>query len=495
MRFSASLQALLLLLAMLVSGTAQAFPTNMCAADRFGSDLGCTANDVSISSISVAPGSVTSCVGGQPITVDLDVTINTGKPDRWDVGVFMSRDGKDGQLMIANGGSTSCHVTTLPFTPEPFKNLDGDGCGDINSAVTTTGVLRVTGATILCSGAGSTSGNLVVPFVVTWDNQKTPPGGVCNSNADSVPNTQSKCNAPTVPQAVAIVVMPNITKTDGITVITPGVPTTYSVVITNTTGVNFSTAAGNAAVFKDPVAANLTATSVTCTATGGATCPTLSAPPNPANVTTMQGAGLTIPNLPANGTVTFAVTAQVNGGTPAGTVVTNTATVTVNGKTNTVSDSNTVVYPSLVNLKSVAIVSDPVNGTSNPKFIPGAIADYTLRVTNTGQGSVGLDDLNLEDPIPTNTELFVGDLGAVSSGPVAFTNGSPSSALTWTYSSLLPVPVDDLFFYNGTTWNYQPTGSYDPTVTRIRMNPKGRMAANTGLGNPYFEVRFRVRVR
>jgi len=487
MRLSASLQVLLLL-ALLAASAAQAFPTNMCAADRFGSDLGCTANDVAISSISVAPGTQASCVGGSTITVDLDVTINVATPDRWDVGIFLSSDGKDGQLLIANGGATSCKVSILPFTPAPFSNLDGDGCGDI-AQPPTSGVLRITGATVLCGGAGSTSGNMVIPFVVTWDNQKTPPGGVCNSNADPVPNTKSKCNAPAIPQAVAIVVMPAIAKSDGLTVITPGVPTTYSVGITNNTGVNFSTAAGNAAVFKDPVVANLTVTGVTCAAAGGASCPASS------TVSAMQGAGISITSLPTGSSVIFSVTAAVDGGTVAGTVITNTASVTVNGQSNTASDSNTVVYPSLVNLKSVAIVSDPVNGTSNPKFIPGAIADYTLRVTNTGQGSVGFDALVLEDPIPANTELFVGDLGAVNSGPVAFIDGSTSSALTWTYSSLLPAPIDDLFFYDGTTWNYQPTGTYDPTVTRIRMNPKGRMAANTGLGNPYFEVRFRVRVK
>ncbi len=491
MRISPSRQARLLLLpALLAASAAHAFPTNMCAADRFGSDLGCTANDVSISSIAVAPGSPASCVGGTPITVDLDVTINTGTPDRWDVGVFMSQDGGDGQLLAANGGAASCNVTTLPFTPEPFVNLDADGCGDIHSTVTTSGVLRVPNATILCSGAGSTSGNLVVPFVVTWDNQKTPPGGVCGSNADPVPNTKSKCNAPSVPQTVAIVVLPAITKSDTLTVITPGVATTYTVVITNNTGVSFATGTGNSAVFTDPAVANLTVSSVSCTtATGGATCP-----PGP-TVAALQGAGLTIPSLPNGGSVTFTLTAAVNGGTPAGTVVTNTARVAVNGQSNSASDANTVVYPSLVHLKSVAIVSDPVNGTSNPKFIPGAIADYTLRITNTGQGTVGVDALVVEDALPADTELFVGDLGGAGTGPVAFTDGSPSSALTWTYSSLAPAPVDDLYFFDGSTWNYQPSGTYDPNVTHVRMSPKGRMAADTGSGSPYFELRFRVRVK
>lgn len=476
--------------AFIAASAAHAFPTDMCAADRFGDDLGCNANDVSISSIAVAPGSPSSCVGGTQITVDLDVTINTGTPDRWDIGVFLSKDGGDGQVLAANGGAASCNVSILPFTPEPFVDLDADGCGDIHSTVTKSGVLRVSNATILCTGAGSTSGNLMVPFVVTWDNQKTPPGGVCGTNADPVPNTKSKCNAPAIPQTVAIVVLPAITKSDGIAVITPGVPTTYNVVITNTTGVGFSTGAGNAALFQDPAVANLSVSSVGCTAaTGGATCP--AAP----TVAAMQGAGITIPNLPDGGSVTFTVNASVNGGTAAGTVVTNTASVTVNGQSNAASDSNTVVYPSLVHLKSVAIVSDPVNGTSDPKFIPGAIADYTLRVTNTGQGTAGIDTLVLKDPIPANTELYVGDLGGAGSGPVAFTDGSPASALSWTFTSLAPAPVDDLSFYDGSSWNYQPSGTYDPAVTAIRMSPKGSMAADSGSGSPYFELRFRVRVK
>ncbi|MFT7409737.1 MAG: putative repeat protein (TIGR01451 family) [Oleispira sp.] len=35
-------------------------------------------------------------------------------------------------------------------------------------------------------------------------------------------------------------------------------------------------------------------------------------------------------------------------------------------------------------VKSVAILSDPVNGTTNPKAIPGAVVEYTLTITNAG---------------------------------------------------------------------------------------------------------------
>jgi hypothetical protein len=43
---------------------AQPFPANMCAADRNRVDLGCTANDIDIATVTVNYG-VTSCVAGR----------------------------------------------------------------------------------------------------------------------------------------------------------------------------------------------------------------------------------------------------------------------------------------------------------------------------------------------------------------------------------------------------------------------------------------------
>jgi hypothetical protein len=312
-----------------------------------------------------------------------------------------------------------------------------------------------------------------------------------NSNADPVPSTKSKCNAPSVPQAsVAVAVLPAITRTDGLLLITPGEPTTYSVVITNTTGVALDTGSGNAAVFRDPAVAGLTASAVSCSASGGATCPASS------TVAAMQSAGgITIPAMPTGSSVTFSVTASVNGGVAAGATITNVATVTTNGFTNTASDSNSVVYPSLTHRKTVALLSDPVNGASNPKSISGATEEYTLRVSNSGLGTLDTDTVAISDPIPANTSLLFGDLGGVGSGPVAFTQGSPSSALTWSFVSLASL-TDDLEFSNdgGATFSYVPSGSVDPNVTDLRFNPKGRRAADSGAGTPYFELRFRVRV-
>ena len=93
---------------------------------------------------------------------------------------------------------------------------------------------------------------------------------------------------------------------------------------------------------------------------------------------------------------------------------------------------------------------------------------------------------------PAERVLFAG------SGPVAFTNGAPTSALTYTFSGLGNAG-DDVEFSNngGTLWTYTPVANAsgcDPAVTHIRVRPKGTMAAASGAGNPYFEVRFRVRL-
>ncbi len=162
---------------------------------------------------------------------------------------------------------------------------------------------------------------------------------------------------------------------------------------------------------------------------------------------------------------------------------------------NSASATLTVGSPSLVFLKTVAVLNDPVNGTTNPKNIPGAEVLYTLRVTNTGPGAVDLDTTVVSDPISLNTDLFVGDLSGVSTGPIQFVQGTPTSALSWTYTALNSV-TDDVGFYSDSACVtlMVPTAPYDTTVRCIRLNPKGIMAG-TGGGNPSFELRFKVRVK
>ena len=152
-----------------------------------------------------------------------------------------------------------------------------------------------------------------------------------------------------------------------------------------------------------------------------------------------------------------------------------------------------VLAPSLVFLKTVSVLNDPFNGTTSPKNIPDANVLYNLRVTNTGAGTVDANMLIITDPIPGNTAMFVGDLGAVNSGPILFVQGSPTSGLAYTFSGL-PSGADDVDFFSdiACATPLVPVPPYDANVKCIRLNPKGTMS---GGGSPYFELRFKVQIK
>jgi uncharacterized repeat protein (TIGR01451 family) len=342
--FSCTLTAIMVAaITSLSSASAFAYGVNECPASRFGSNLGCTAGDVSITGIAIAPGSPTKCVGGSTYTVDLDITINFAVPDRWDIGIFLSQDGSDPQTLSAGGGANSCSVGILPNTT-PFLDLDSNGgvdtCGDGNGSInggTGSGVVRMSSVPVACQATALSNGNLFIPFVVTWDNTSTPPGEVCTSIADPYPNTKSKCNAPdgTVEAEVRYgtietIVLPSISKDDGITTITAGDSSTYTVVITNTTG-----AALDGVLFQDPAVADLTVNSLSCSASVGASCPI-----SP-SISIMQGGGILLPSMDPDSSLTFTIDATVNAASTAGNI-TNTAYVSFRGETNEDSDTNNV---------------------------------------------------------------------------------------------------------------------------------------------------------
>jgi hypothetical protein len=144
------------------------------------------------------------------------------------------------------------------------------------------------------------------------------------------------------------------------------------------------------------------------------------------------------------------------------------------------------------------LVSDPYNGTTNPKAIPGSVLTYSV---NIGNGSTGYPDSNsvvVVQSVPPQAVLYVGNLGAPGSGPVAFAQGSPSSGLTYSYTSLAST-TDNLAFSNngGASYTYTPTpdaNGYDSAVTHIRVTPQGTFAGASGSGSPNFTLSYRIRV-
>lgn len=196
-------------------------------------------------------------------------------------------------------------------------------------------------------------------------------------------------------------------------------------------------------------------------------------------------------------TARFAFRLVVPPGITLGSVL--TATATLAGQTSEFS-GNVVVTggPTLRHTKTVALISDPFNGTTNPRSIPGSLQQYAIGVSNTGPGPVDANSIAIIDAIPANTRLYVLDTGPPGAGPVQFVDGTPTSALTYSFVSLAST-TDSLDFSNdgGASWSHVPVpdaDGFDAAVTHVRVRPGGTMAANTGSGDPRFEIRLRVRV-
>ena len=152
----------------------------------------------------------------------------------------------------------------------------------------------------------------------------------------------------------------------------------------------------------------------------------------------------------------------------------------------------------LLVMKSVYTLSDPYNGSVHPKAIPGATMLYTITITNQGIGPVDSNTMMIIDPVSEHTSLFVCDMGAPGSGPLLFLDGTVSSGLSYTFTSL-ESNTDDIDFSEdgGATYTYVPVPDgqgCDGNVTHIRVSPKGAFQGSGTPPAPYCDLKFKVRV-
>lgn len=147
--------------------------------------------------------------------------------------------------------------------------------------------------------------------------------------------------------------------------------------------------------------------------------------------------------------------------------------------------------PEMLIAKFSMVLSDPVNGSSNPRRIPGAIVQYEVVVTNQGPAPPDADSVVIRDALPSQARFaFPG-----SGDPVILVDGSASSGLSLDFAS-------DVAFSNqpggGAPFDYTAADNgngVDPAVTGIEIIPIGQMNAAPDEGpNPSFTLRFRVRL-
>ena len=208
--------------------------------------------------------------------------------------------------------------------------------------------------------------------------------------------------------------------------------------------------------------------------------------------------GLTGASIPANSSCS--VTVRVKSAAAGSYANTLAAFTTGNAGTTAAASATLSVslpMPALVLAKSIAVEWDPINLSGDPKLIPGAYAFYTIQLSNTGPGTPDNNSIIVSDPLPVSVDLYVGNIGGLGTGPVQFTDGSPSSGLSWNYVSPGSMADSIDFSTDGSDWTYVPVEDgqgFDPLVRYIRLKPSGALPAAGG-SNPSADFTFRVRLR
>ncbi|MBA2492491.1 MAG: hypothetical protein H0V34_12615 [Gammaproteobacteria bacterium] len=314
--------------------------------------------------------------------------------------------------------------------------------------------------------------------------------GVYNNVSGAAASTSGGGPSNTAADTITFV-RPTIAKAFSPATISAGGVSTLTITLTNASDVNFT-----AAAFTDTFPTSPGALTVASPLTTGNSCGgTLQ--DNGGGALGAGDADIRLSNgvIPALGScaITVNVTATV-AGAHTNTIAAGGLTTSGGTSAGAASAILTVASPSLTVAKTAQTLSDPVNGAVNPKAIPGAFVNYSITVNNPGSGAVDANSVFVTDSVPANSDLFVANLGAVGSGPIAFNNGAPSSGLSYTFTSLSDT-TDDVSFSNAaacTTFSYTPTpnaNGVDSQVCQIRVNPKGTFNANSS-----FQVTFRVRL-
>ena len=240
---------------------------------------------------------------------------------------------------------------------------------------------------------------------------------------------------------------------------------------------------------------------VTLTISGGATATAGSSvaggATTPATATSAAGTTLTLAEAFTNGsvgsyTVSLACTRDKDGVAIAvsGSGLSRTVQMPIDSAV-TCAWTNSLTTP-LTLVKSAITYWDPVNGTTNPKAIPGALVTYLLIVIAPADTAADEDTVVVTDSIPEHTAMFVSDLpDQPGDSPIGF--APSSSGMTFTFASLGDTG-DDVEFSSddGATWTYVPTANsdgVDPLVTNVRFRPKGTLTGGTNVW-----LGFRVRI-
>ncbi len=150
--------------------------------------------------------------------------------------------------------------------------------------------------------------------------------------------------------------------------------------------------------------------------------------------------------------------------------------------------------------KTVVTLTDPVNVGTNPKAITNSALRYDVRITNPRSGSTIDDTVVIDDDLPANVALYVGD-GVTS--PFTIVNNTDSGAgntLIFSAFGGFDSTTDSYEFSmdNGVSYGYEPQDpdgdGYDPAITNFRIVPTGGITAADATYTPEVQISYQVRL-
>lgn len=400
-------------------------------------------------------------------------------------------------------------VTTLGNGTDPGNaSLAPGGAATMDDAftfATASGTDSITAVTVSLA-AGSSGGLTLVE--ITDDAGSTVYGSVTNPGSDTPPITLTTAITATTSSTQYKI---RITPKSHANMPVP-VGSTYSVTasISNWTGTNGhagSDTAGTTVTIDNLSPGNVTAS----TATAGNTQVSL-AWTNPGDgdlgsIVVLRRASSAVTDTPVEGT-TYIVGNTIGSSTVACVVTAPAASCTDTGLTNGTAyhykvfakDTNgnyatgatptgspaTPAAPVITVTKLSSVISDPVNGTTNPKRIPGAVIEYSIVTANSGNSAADANTTVVTDAIDSSALAF-----DVTSG-VTFSDGPTSSGLALGVISYSSTPAPGPYVHN-----YTPVpdgGGYDGNVTSVMIKTTGAFAFG-GSPVPSFTLMFRVKVK
>jgi len=358
----------------------------------------------------------------------------------------------DGVTTVTAGGSTTYTITASNAGPSNTTGTVADtfpatltctwtcvgagggtctasGSGNINDAVTLPSGGSVT-YTASCTISGAATGTLVNTATVT------------GAATDPVPGNNSATDTDSIGASADL----SITKTDGVTTVTAGGSTTYTI-----TASNAGPSGANGSTIADTFPASLTCT-WTCVGAAGGTC-TASGSGNIADTV----------NLPSGGSVTYTASCTISAAATGS--LTNTATVTAPGGTtdpnpanNSATDVDTITGNGDLSITKTDGVASVTAGGSTT---------YTITAANAGPSTAS--GATLADTFPaslTCTWTCVGAGGgscsASGSGNIADNVNLPAGGSV-TYTAACAISAAATGSLTNTATITAPGGFTDPT--------------------------------